>query len=111
MKMIPKRGRHILAATVLSPALGVSLTPNVASAAFTDCPSGAFGSGGRACLGSSTSYTGSRDQYASAAGGSMGNQLNQTERSFGNRISNRCAKFYRWDYDVLLGGWRPQTLT
>lgn len=74
-----------LAATTLGVAGGT------ASAAFTSCPYGPAGSGGRVCLWTSPSSAGNPSaQYAGTATG-----LSVNAGSFGNRISNRCAVYYQ----------------
>lgn len=88
----------------MSLSLGATvLSPGTASAAFTDCTLGAYGTG-NACLWSQPDATGTKWPYAASAGGSGANRLGHQSRTFGNRITNRCAQFYQWNFGMA--GWQ-----
>ena len=83
------RLRKIIAPAVVALAAGIAIPATSANAAFTSCPSGASGTG-RACLWTNANYLGNPSHQAA----STQTGLSINARSFGNRITNRCAVWY-----------------
>lgn len=89
------RGRFANAAfvaTVLVSLFAGIGTGGIANAAFSDCPSG------RACLWPTAVMGTPGWSSASSQGGQFPNEINYAAKSFGNRRSSTCARFYEWQY-------------
>lgn len=88
-------GSIVLGGAVIAPA-------SPAHAAFNDCATGAYGSGGNWCIWSGFNYTGTRNFYAASACTVNCSSNGLAAKSAGNRVSDRNFRLYRTNWTTII---------